>query len=152
MNPNTTRKLIKVWKLQATNSTGETREIRAATIEQGERKPNPMCEGCYAECCRSPNAILTSEEFLFKKFKHTFIQADAELHEGAPEGKGGFLIVVIPKQDGHCWYFDPKQRKCKTWPDIPKACLAYDCRDDNRPEIQTCCQQRTQEWAAQQGR
>jgi len=48
-------------------------------------------------------------------------------------------------EDGVCPYFDMETHKCKIWPNCPKACLAYDCREDPRPEIREFVKNRLKE-------
>jgi Fe-S-cluster containining protein len=122
------RRLVKVW----TVNTFDRGRVRVATIEQGERKPAP-CEGCSAPCCRSfLRPILTAEEFLSKKYPVTLIQPEPWLKRRVPRIQ---YFAALAFKDGKCPYFNSETNKCKLWPNPPKACLAYSCLEDTRPEV-----------------
>jgi Fe-S-cluster containining protein len=123
-----TKNLIRVWIVD----TKDKGRVRVATIEQGERKPAP-CEGCPAPCCRSfLRPILTSEEFLSKKFPITLVPPEPWLKEKVPNVD---YVACLAFKNGKCPYFDEETNKCKLWPNPPKACLAYSCLEDTRPEV-----------------
>jgi len=131
--------LVKVWNVPL--KSGKT--IKVATVEQGERKPS-MCEGCEAPCCQGAfRPILTAEEFLSRKFKFTYTPPEAWFKLKAPEVQ--FLATLRVDKDG-CPYFNKVDRKCELWPNPPKACLAYDCREDPRPAIRKFARRRMREW------
>lgn len=132
---------VRVWNVTLVNG----KKIRAATIEQGPRKPSPLCEGCYAKCCRGSIApVLNSEEFLSRKFKANYMVAPEWLKEQVPNAE--FLVTLAVSKDG-CPYFDKKNLKCTLWnTGPPKSCLAYDCREDSRPEMKKFAKKREREW------
>ena len=113
--------------------------VSVATIEHGPRRPS-ICEGCPAPCCQSfLRPVLTEEEFKSRKFPTAFVRPEPWLTEQLPEVD--YLAVLAFKENG-CPYFDHKTHKCKIWPNCPKACLAYDCREDPRPEVQAFVKKR----------
>jgi hypothetical protein len=122
---------VQVWRVPLEKG----QVIRAATIEHGPRSANPNCDGCSSPCCKKLTPVLTASEFLFKKFKIAFRQTPKYIDSCAPEGKSGHLMVTVPEINDLCYYLDPETFKCRAWPDIPKACLAYDCRNEDRPEL-----------------
>lgn len=129
---------VKVWKL----TMDDGRVVRAATIEHGERRPNPNCDGCAAPCCKGLTPVLTSDEFVFKKFKFVLRVAPQYITKFAPDGAGGHLMITVPEVDSLCYYLDPETFRCRAWPNTPKACLAYDCRGDDRPEVSSYVKER----------
>lgn len=132
--------LVRVWNVDLTDGG----KARVATIEQGPRKPG-MCEGCSAPCCQGIfRPILTQEEFLSKKYPTMFIDVPEWLNEKVPRAE---KVAVLAFTNGsHCNYFDPISSKCTIWPDCPKGCLTYDCREDTRPEIREFVKRRLKEW------
>lgn len=147
------KRLVQVWNVSLTDG----RKIRAATIEQGPRKPS-MCQGCPAPCCQGIfRPILNSEEFLSKKFPTMYMDVPDWLKDKVPRAqKVAVLAFSKPKprelaksSEPYCDYFDPISHKCTIFPNCPKGCLAYDCREDNRPEIQEFAEKREKEWQAQ---
>lgn len=134
---------VRVWNVTRKNGT----KIRVATIEQGARKEG-MCEGCSAPCCRgSFRPILNQEEFLTKKFPSTFTPPEDWLKEKVPRAE--YLVTLAVSAEKGCPYFDSSTRRCSIWPACPKACLAYDCRGDPRPEIREFAKRREREWLQQ---
>jgi len=132
------KRLVRVWNVNV-----DGKQVRVATIEQGERKPAP-CEGCSAPCCRSfLRPILTSEEFLSKKFPVTLTPPEPWLKKKVPRAQ---YVVALAFKDGKCPYFDPVSSKCRLWPNPPKACLAYSCLEDTRPEVRQFVRRRLKEW------
>ena len=134
---------VKVWTLQ-----NGARAVRAATIEHGPRKHNPNCNGCEAICCRNLNPVLCQSELMLKQFKFELTGAPDYITKHAPAGKAGHHMVTLAKAadgSGCCFYLDQKSGRCRSWPDVPKACLAYDCREDDRPEIVEFVEQRKKE-------
>lgn len=132
---------VSVWNIPIIGN----KTLRAATIEHGPRIINPNCEGCSAPCCKGYAVVLNSREFLFRKFKFNFRIAPDYITKFAPLGKSGHQMVTIPIIDGCCHYLDPETNRCRAWPDIPQACLAYDCRQDDRPEISAFVRQQKQQ-------
>jgi len=113
--------------------------VKVATIEQGERKES-MCEGCSAPCCqRFLRPILTLDEFLSMKFPFVLLPPEDWLREQAPQIQ---YVAVLEFKDGCCRYFNHISRKCTIYPDCPKACLAYDCREDPRPRVKEFVRER----------
>lgn len=55
-------------------------------------------------------------------------------------------LAVLDVSKGPCSYFDQEHLKCKLWPNPPKSCLAYDCREDERPSMRKFAKQREREW------
>lgn len=125
---------VKVWVVQVN---GETTKV--ATIEQNENKPNPNCERCYVPCCRVLNPILTEEEFKNRKFLTKFLPLPKWLIN---EGVKANYVATVAHKNGHCAYFDPKRLRCKIYKNRPKSCIAYDCRDDPRPEFKIFSERR----------
>lgn len=142
-------RLVRIWNLLMHDG----RTVKVATIEQGERKPS-MCEGCSAPCCRGIfKPILTSEELLTRKYKTKFIPVPIYIAaQLAMAGKhADYLAVLDVPDNAPCPYFDIKTNKCKLWPNPPKACLAYDCREDDRPEIREFVKKREKWWKKHKG-
>jgi len=136
------RYLVRVWNVTRTS---DGKQIRVATIEQGPRKPS-MCEGCSSPCCQGIfRPILTSEEFLAKKFKTTFIPAPKWVKKRVPRAE--YIATLAFDKQSYCSYFDPDKSKCTIFHDPPKACLAYDCRTD--PRMKRFVERRLQEWRQQ---
>uniref|UniRef100_A0A7C4M5Z5 YkgJ family cysteine cluster protein n=1 Tax=candidate division CPR3 bacterium TaxID=2268181 RepID=A0A7C4M5Z5_UNCC3 len=140
LNKNKDVKLVRVWRVNLKDG----QEVRVATIEQGPRKPS-MCEGCPAPCCQGIfRPVLTAEEFFSKKFPTKFIDAPDWLKKQVPRAEK--LAVLAFTENSYCNYFDPQTQKCKIFPNCPKACLAYDCREDPRPEIKKFAKMREKEF------
>jgi Fe-S-cluster containining protein len=134
-----TLQAVKTWNVEQTDG----KKVRVATIEQGLRKPS-MCEGCSAPCCRGLfRPILDEEEFLSKKFPTMFIDVPKWLKEKAPRAEK--IAVLAFTENKHCNYFNPVSARCTVWPECPKGCLAYDCREDTRPEIRKFARERIKE-------
>jgi len=113
--------------------------VKVATIEQGGRKES-MCEGCSASCCQDfLRPILTLDEFLSKKFPFELLPPPDWLKEPAPQIQ---CVAVLKFEDGACRYFDRTSHKCTIYPDCPKACLAYDCREDPRARVKEFVRER----------
>lgn len=135
-------KLVRVWNVTLTNG----KKIRAATIEQGPRKSS-MCEGCSAPCCKGMfDPILNQEEFLSRKFKFKYVPAPPWLKERVP--RADYLVTLAVTENG-CPYQHPVTNRCLLWPNPPKACLSYDCRNDTRSEIRKFVKRRKKEWVQQ---
>ena len=132
---------LKVWSLQRS---GSSLPVRAATVEHGSRKANPHCLGCAAPCCKAPlSAVLCASELLLKQFTFELSPAPDFVAKQAPVN----FLVTIKAVNGRCFYLDPAIGRCKRWPDIPRGCQAYDCREDDRPEIRKFVRQ--QSWFGQ---
>lgn len=143
------KKLVRVWNVTSTDG----KKVSVATIEQGPRKPS-MCDGCSAPCCKGMfRPILNSEEFLTRKFPATFIPVPKWLKKRVSRAQylaclafsGPNLAFSSPS----CQYLDLVTNRCTIWPNCPKACLSYDCREDVRPEIQEFVRERMKEWQGQ---
>lgn len=134
------KQLVRVWNVNLADG----RKVRAATIEQGPRQPS-MCDGCPAPCCRGIfQPILTSAEFLERKFRHTFIPAPDWLKERVPRAQ---YLVTLRVDEKQCEYFDLATGMCSIYPNCPKSCMAYDCRED--PRLEKFAKEREKEWQAQ---
>lgn len=117
-------KHVKVWELKK-----EGKSIKVATIEQGPRKPS-MCKGCSAPCCRGMfRPVLTEEEFTKRKFPWVLEKVPQTIQDQSPV-KIDYIVVLAVDEKKGCPYF--KKGKCSIFPNCPKSCLAYDCRDDER--------------------
>ena len=120
--------------------------LRVATIEQVDRRES-MCAGCPAPCCKGMfQPVLTSEEFDSKKYQMDFIPSPDWLKE---QVEGADFLAVLKVEEGGCVYHDHETNLCTIWPDCPKACLAYDCRLDDRPEIAEFAEERIKIWQDQ---
>lgn len=134
---------VHIWNLKMKD--GST--LKAATIEQPERKPS-MCEGCPSPCCQGMfNPVLTREEFESRKFPMSLNQVPLHVKVQVPQVE---KLIVLDAKMG-CPYFDKEAKLCSLWRDkgidaVPKACLAYDCREDERPEIRDFARLREKEW------
>lgn len=127
---------VQVWSISL--KSGES--IRAATIQQQPRKPTP-CEGCSAPCCRGKLApVLDADEFLSRKFSFKYVEPPYWLKKEVPRAQK--LVVLDVSPESGCPYHDPKTGKCTIWPNCPKSCLSYDCREDMRPEIKEMVKER----------
>ena len=62
--------------------------------------------------------------------------------------KADYLATLAVSEDG-CPYHDKENLKCELWPNPPKACLSYSCRNDDRPEFKAFFEERKKEWLAQ---
>lgn len=132
--------LLKIWNLKMKDG----RTIKAATIEQPPRKRS-ICYGCSAPCCQGIfRPVLNAEEFESRKFPIAFNQVPLHIKVQAP--KVEYLITLNVDEKKGCPYFNWKTKKCNVWDNCPAACKAYDCRDDNRPEIKRFVKQRRKEW------
>lgn len=130
------RQLVQVWNVNLAKGG----KARVATIEQGDRKPS-MCDGCPAPCCQGMfRPILNSEELLNKKFPTIFIDVPDWLRGKVPRAEKVAVLAFTNGSD--CNYFDPASCQCSIWPDCPKGCLAYDCREDTRQEIKDFAKKR----------
>lgn len=115
---------VRVWNVNTDKGW-----VKVATVEQGERQ-KALCEGCSAPCCKGIfRPILTEDEFLTKKFKITLIPAPDWLVGKVPDGT---QLACIALNGKGCPYHDWNTNKCVVWPDCPKSCLSYDCREDPR--------------------
>jgi len=133
---------VRIWRIAAPLG-----NVYAATVEHGPRKYNPHCDGCEAPCCKAPlSAILSSSEFVGKHFKFVLCPAPEYMTKFAPSNRKHHLVVTLPAVEGRCFYLNPATNRCRMWPDIPKGCQAYDCREDDRPEIRTFV--KGQQWLA----
>ena len=118
-------RLVRVWTV-----TVDGKPVRVATVEQGPRKPS-MCDHCSAPCCRGfLHPVLQEDEFKERKFPTTFLPAPDWLKEATDRAQ--FIAVLAMGKNGCSYLVDGK---CSIWPDCPKGCLSYDCREDTRPEI-----------------
>lgn len=120
--------------------------IRVATIEQHDRRES-MCAGCSAPCCKGIlQPVMTREEFDSRKFQMDFIPSPDWLKERV---EGADYLAVLKVRETGCVYHDHETNLCTVWPDCPKACLAYDCRMDDRPEIAEFAKERMKTWQDQ---
>ena len=139
-----TKQLVHIWNVNPTSGG----KVRVATIEQAPRKPSRLCENCYSLCCRGLiRPVLDSEEFLSRKFPTMFMDIPQWLKGKVPRAQK--LAVLAFTKNSYCDYFDPVALKCKVWPNCPKSCLAYDCREDTRKEFQEFAKKREGECLAQ---
>lgn len=137
--PDNDKRLVRVWNV---NPIGGG-EVRVATIEQGPRKPS-LCEGCSAPCCRGMfRPILDKEEFLSKRFPAMFVPTPQWLKKRVPRAEK--VAVLAFTENSYCNYFDPASARCRIWPNCPKGCLSYDCREDTRREILSFARKREME-------
>ena len=138
------RQAVQVWNVPL--KVGPT--IRVATIEQGERKPSPLCLDCKALCCHGEiRPVLTAEEFLGRKFPMEYIEPEPWLKKQVPRTE--WVAVLKFNQNGECSFWDGESLKCKVWPNPPASCLAYDCREDSREKMRGFAQRRIKEWQGQ---
>lgn len=122
------KRLVRVWNVSLNG--GKT--IKVATIEHGERKPS-ICKGCSAPCCQGMfRPILTQDEFLNRKFPISYTKPEPWLKKQVPNAQ---FLATLAVTDKGCPYFEKKTHKCKIFPNCPKGCLSYDCREDTRPKI-----------------
>jgi len=127
--PSYTNAVVNVWTVILPSDPPE--EIKVATVEQPGRRPG-VCEDCPAPCCNGLLfPVLTSDEFLQKRYNHRFVPAPDWITKKVP----GAFIVVVQVEKGGCVYFDKRTNLCTAWPAPPAACLHYDCRYDQRPEF-----------------
>ena len=133
------KRLVRVWDVNLTDG----KKVKVVTIEQGPRKPSP-CDGCPAPCCQGMfRPILNSEELMTRKFPTMFIDVPDWLKEKVPRAEK--VAVLAFTEHSYCNYFDPATHQCTIWPDSPKGCLAYDCREDTRAEIREFVKKREKE-------
>ena len=138
------KNLVQVWNVNLKSG----HKLRVATIEQGVRKPS-LCVGCQALCCRSKiRPVLTAEEFLSKKFPTEYIEPDLWLKRQVPRAQ--WIAVLKFNENGECPFFDSNELKCRLWPNPPKSCLAYDCREDPREEMKGLAEKRLKELCREQ--
>lgn len=143
MNTDKDRNLVKVRPVTL-HPTGQV--IRVATIEQVDRRES-MCAGCPAPCCKGIfQPVLNEEEFLSRKFAMDFIPSPDWLTERV---EGADYLAVLKVEEKGCIYHDHETNLCTVWPECPKACLAYDCRMDDRPEIAEFAKERMKTWQDQ---
>jgi len=137
-------KIVRVWN--ALLNSGKT--VKIATIEQGPRKES-MCDGCSAPCCKGKlKPVLTSKEFTSKKFPTAY--QELPWHLGV-QGIVADYVVTLNVPDSGCPYLDPVTNKCTIWPNCPDSCKAYDCREDDRPEMKKFAKQRKKVWRKERG-
>lgn len=116
---------VKVWNVNLKNGD----RIKVATVEQGPRRES-MCDGCPAPCCQGMLIpILTEDEFLNRKFPISYTKPEAWFQKQVPSAQ--FLATLAVTNRG-CPYFDRVSHQCGIWPNCPKSCLTYDCREDTR--------------------
>ena len=131
---------VKVWNISYEN--GQT--IKVATIESGDRKPSPLCVNCQALCCHGKiRPVLNSDEFLNKKFPMEFIEPEEWFKKQVSRAK--WLAVLKFNDRGACQFWDGEKLRCKIFPNCPKSCLAYDCREDSRVEMKQFARERERE-------
>jgi len=134
------KQLVQVWNVTLNNG----KKVRAATIEQNPRKSS-MCDGCSAPCCKGMfRPILNQDEFLSKKFPTTFISVPKWLKKKVSRAQ--YLACLAFTKNPGCQYLDLETNKCTIWPNCPKGCLSYDCREDTRPKIREFAKKRMKEW------
>ena len=140
----TVRSLAQTWKVNLRSG----HELKVTTIEQGPRKPSPLCLNCKAPCCHGKiRPVLTAQDFLEKRFPMEFIEPEGWLKKQVPRSQ--WIAVLKFKENGECPFWDEETSKCKAWPNPPAACLAYDCREDPRLEMAEFAQKRIKEWRGQ---
>jgi len=131
---------VKIWNMRVEKSV----VLRVATVEPGPRRPS-MCDGCSAPCCQGIfKPILSAEEFLSKKFKFALYPLPPSLKR--QKIPADFVVGLMMEKDGRCPYFDKESHRCTIWPNCPKSCLAYDCREDFRPQIASFAQKRARQY------
>lgn len=129
------QKVVRVWSVNI-----DGKPVRVATIEHGERKPS-MCAGCSAPCCRGAlRPVLTESEFKARAFPTLFLVPPDWMLERVPRAQAVATLGMPP--DGPCSFLDTKRNVCTAWPNCPEACMAYDCREDERDEIREFAQAR----------
>jgi len=140
-------KKVEVWNVSLVSG----RSVRVATVDQGPRKPS-MCTGCPSPCCKGMfDPILTGEEFTSRKFHMKYIDPPSWVIDNAdrPDLPAiDYLATVDTDPVLGCIYFDHETSTCSVYPDCPKSCLSYDCRDDDRPEIREFALERAKTWQA----
>ena len=135
-------RIVHVWNVSLING----QQIKVATVEQGERKKS-LCDGCYALCCRrAVIPILNQDEFLNRKFPVIYLRPEKWFEEQVPRAQ--YMAALESQKDGMCSYFDPVSLRCTIWPNCPKSCLAYDCREDTREDMKQFAEKRIREWRA----
>lgn len=77
--------------------------------------------------------VLDREEFLSRRYRTAYTPSPEWLKSQQP--RADFLATLDVSAEKGCPYFDPATAKCSIWPNCPKSCLSYDCREDDRPEI-----------------
>lgn len=134
-------KHVQVW-----NTTVAEKPVRVATVEHGPRKKS-MCEGCPSPCCQGMfYPVLNAAEFKERKFPTKFLPVPDWLTEHTSRAQ---MIATLAMFEGGCKYFDHETARCTAWPNCPEGCLAYDCRDDTRPEIAEFARAREATWQGQ---
>lgn len=103
---------------------------KAVTLEQKGRTINDVCSHCKAPCCSGfLKPILTRDELI----KHKFVFEITEIPPWLKQQLSNDVkwIVTVKVTNNGCFYFNSQNHKCKVWPDCPKACLAYDCKEED---------------------
>lgn len=133
--------IVRVWNVLVKN-----KQVKVATIEQ-ENRTESMCEGCSAPCCQGfLRPVLTEEEFKSRKFPTKFLPLPKWLKK---EHVKADYIATLAMPKGACSFFDSYNHKCLVYSNCPKSCLAYDCREDQRPEVQSFARERMKVWQEQ---
>jgi len=136
-------KHVQIWTVVVND-----KPVRVATVEHGPRKPS-LCGGCPAPCCQGMfHPVLTEQEFKQRKFPTKFLPAPAWLLERTSHADA---IATLAMFEQGCRFFDHETALCTAWPDCPKGCLSYDCREDTRGEIREFAQQRMKEHNGRDG-
>lgn len=103
-----------------------------------------MCDGCQAPCCRGMfKPILNKDEFINRKFRFEYTETPSWLRNQIPDVP--FVATLAITKLG-CPYHEGKTNKCSVWPECPKSCLAYDCREDERSYIKNFAIRRSKKW------
>ena len=132
---------VSIWKV---NRKADGMTIRVATIEQGERKES-MCKGCSAPCCKGIlQPVMNAEEFLSRAFPMEFIPVPDWLREHI--GNKADFLAVLRVTDRGCPFHNSIINSCTIWPNCPKSCKAYDCREDTRDSIRFFAAERMAKW------
>lgn len=132
------RILCSVWNVPTQNGT-----LKVATIEQAPRRES-MCAGCSAPCCKGLfQPILSKDEFLSRQFKMQYITPPEWLQ---PQLESGVKLAVIAGTEYGCVYHNHETNLCTLWPNLPKSCLSYDCRIDDREPIHAFATEREKLW------
>ena len=120
--------------------------LNVVTIENPERRRS-MCRGCPAICCQSALApSVSQEEYLTRRFKITYIPLPAWMVRENPEMQPTYKMAVIAGTENGCYYFNRETGQCRLWPNLPDACFAYDCREDDREPVATFARERAKTW------
>ena len=108
-------------------------------------KQEGLCKGCSAPCCKgSLKPVLDVEEFLSRKYKSDYTPIPDWLKKQLPMAE--FVATLAVDIVEGCPYHDKNTGKCTIWPECPKSCLSYDCRQEEREPISTFAKEREKIW------